>query len=334
MIEKNNTAAKPAPPAAVLDGTYHLDHDLARQTANGAPDPQLTTGNITWWAFRSSCTSTGCVATGTRLDGNNHQVAQTPADTGVLHFTDGHWQSAPVQRQVPYQRCLGADGKSVVAGADTEMLTHSFEPQPDGTLRGVQTDTVLTNECGYQGKVWQTPLVATRVGDVPAGVAVADPATVTAAPAPSSPSPGGCGCHSGLRRRLQLRLRPGKADGQRQPNNRRRQLRDTLVGGSFLVHIRGMRRHRGWSRRQQPAGTLRFHDRLPVPRRKLADHALSAAGRAVFHWNRLRDKHHRLFVTATGRRHAARRFDGNAYHQRVRQPRHRVQDPHGCDPDR
>ena len=71
----------------------------------------------------------------------------------------------------------------------TEMVTWSLEPQPDGTLRGVATDTVLTNECGSEGAVSQVPFVATRVGDVPPSVTVADPATVPAAPATSSPIP-------------------------------------------------------------------------------------------------------------------------------------------------
>jgi serine/threonine-protein kinase len=55
-------------------------------------------------------------------------------------------------------------------------MSLSFEPQPDGTLRGVMTQTMVTNECGDQGKVYQTPMVATREGDVPPGVVLADPA--------------------------------------------------------------------------------------------------------------------------------------------------------------
>jgi serine/threonine-protein kinase len=52
----------------------------------------------------------------------------------------------------------------------------SYQPQPDGTLRGVGTTIVLTNECGHQGSVYKTPVVATRIGDVPPSVVVADPA--------------------------------------------------------------------------------------------------------------------------------------------------------------
>ena len=81
-----NTRVPAAPP---LDGTYRLSYDLAKQTDNGAPHPQPNI-NPVWWAFRSSCTSTGCVATGTRLDDNNHQATSSnPIHTTELHFVDG-----------------------------------------------------------------------------------------------------------------------------------------------------------------------------------------------------------------------------------------------------
>jgi len=64
-----------------------------------------------------------------------------------------------------------------------------LEPQPDGTLRGVQTETVLTNECGNQGTVYQTPIVASRTGDVPGSVTMADPALFAAPLAPPTNSP-------------------------------------------------------------------------------------------------------------------------------------------------
>jgi serine/threonine protein kinase, bacterial len=180
--------AAPARPAALLDGTYRFDYDYEKQTINGAPYAIHTTDNTGWWAFRSSCGSTGCVASATQLDTNNHQVARTPAQSADYRFIDGHWQSAPVQRQLAQPRCLGANGQ-VVAGANTVMLTWSFEPQPDGTLRGVKTGTALTNECGLQGQVALAPVVATRVGDVPTGVTLADPATVTIAPSTSTAVP-------------------------------------------------------------------------------------------------------------------------------------------------
>jgi serine/threonine protein kinase, bacterial len=186
-----NTASAPAPsapprPPALLDGTYRFDYDYEKQTINGAPYAVHTSDTTSWWAFHSSCGSAGCVATATQLDTKNPQVAHTPAQSADYRFVDGHWQSAPVQRQLDQPRCLGADGQ-VVAGANTVMLTWSIEPQPDGTLRGMKSGTALTNECGLQGQVALAPVAATHVGDVPTGVAIADPATVTIAP--SSPAP-------------------------------------------------------------------------------------------------------------------------------------------------
>jgi len=188
-----NTTAAPAakpppPPPALLDGTYRFDYDYEKQTINGAPYAVHTTDTTGWWAFHSSCSSTGCVATATQLDTNNPQVARTPAASAEYRFVDGHWQSAPSQRQLAQPRCLGADGQ-VVAGANTVILTWSLEPQPDGTLRGEKTGTALTNECGLQGQVAVAPVVVTRTGDVPSGVTVADPAKVTIAPSTSTAAP-------------------------------------------------------------------------------------------------------------------------------------------------
>jgi serine/threonine protein kinase, bacterial len=174
------TSTPPRPPA-MLDGTYRFDYDYEKQTINGAPYAIHTSDTASWWAFRSSCGPTGCVATATQLDTKNPQVAHNPAESASYRFVDGHWQSAPVQRQLDQPRCLGP-GNQVVAGANTVILSWSMEPQPDGTLRGMKTGTALTNECGVQGQVALAPVVATHVGDVPAGVTVADPAAVTIAP--------------------------------------------------------------------------------------------------------------------------------------------------------
>jgi serine/threonine protein kinase, bacterial len=181
----------PPPPAAVLDGTYRRDFDNTKETVLGAPVPldgPSNAPNTTWWAYRSACTTNGCVATGTQLDKNNRQVAVTPAVTTVLHFAGGQWQLSE-QEQVPLDKCLGADGKSVITGTDTEQLVLSMRPQPGGTLQGVLTTTFLTNNCGVQGTVGQLPFVATRIADVPPGVAVADPAKITASPTTGTPAP-------------------------------------------------------------------------------------------------------------------------------------------------
>jgi len=191
ITRKDNSTTAPVAAAPSLDGIYRIDIDLAKQMVMGAPnppDPPDSPGIVTsWGAYRSSCTSKGCVATGTALDEHNHQQAQTPPVTSQLHFVDGHWQREPDQYQAPYDHCLLADAKSAGKGQDTEQMTWSAEPQPDGTLRGVRTNTVLTNECSIAGAIRQQPIVLTRVGDVPPTVTVADPATVS--PNHSAPAP-------------------------------------------------------------------------------------------------------------------------------------------------
>jgi serine/threonine protein kinase, bacterial len=179
--------SSPAAAKPVLDGAYRLDYDRAKQSSNGViPNNGAQTS---WWAFLSACTSTGCAATGTKLDNVNHQASKTTGtgNTGVLHFVDGHWQSAP--REVQTQ-CREAHRTQTSTQAET--VVWSLTPQPDGTLRGVQTQTVRSNECGAQGAMLRIPVLATRVGDVPPGVAVADPAQAsanTAVPATASSAP-------------------------------------------------------------------------------------------------------------------------------------------------
>ncbi len=194
VMPKNNAASAPTAPAAVLDGTYRIDFDWAKRTNNGAPSgPSYRhSDNPSWSAYRSMCKSTRCVATQVQLDPHNQQVALTPSSTSVLHFADGHWQKVPTPIQVDQDHCLGADGK-VGPGADTEVSTSSLQPQTDGTLRGVRTLTVITNECGNQGMVIQIPFVAARTGDAPRAVTLPDPAAALDAPATTTPGPPGGG---------------------------------------------------------------------------------------------------------------------------------------------
>jgi serine/threonine-protein kinase len=180
----------PSLPGAILDGTYRLVYDTTKRTDNGAPvSSQTEPDNSSWWAYRSLCkSSTGCIAAGTKLDPRNPEVMLTPTFADVLSFADGHWQERPPRFQNDEPKCLGDDGK-VVAGTETMVPAMSMEPQTDGTLRGISTTTVVTNECGNQGKVVQIPFVANRTGDRPMGVSVADPAGVAASPSTSAPAP-------------------------------------------------------------------------------------------------------------------------------------------------
>jgi hypothetical protein len=151
----------------VLDGTYRLDFDLQDQTINGTVTG-LSAAVSEWWAFRSVCTPTGCAAAGSKLAESNQQ--EGTGTTSVLHYADGHWQGS-LTLQAPMD-CQ----KTNQPGSDDETRLWSWDPQPDGTLKGLQIGTILSDGCGTQGTVYRTPFVAKRTGDVAPSVIVADPA--------------------------------------------------------------------------------------------------------------------------------------------------------------
>jgi serine/threonine-protein kinase len=164
------SASRPAIAGPVLDGTYRVDYNYANTTVNGVPHPEAD--RTVWWAFRSSCTATGCVATGALLDRANHQVAAgTPS---VLQFNNGHWQDVPKPVRIP---CAGTGpNPQGIRDQNTTTSSWSWEPQSDGRLKGVSNTEVRSNECGLGGVSAVTPLAATRIGDVPPAVVLADPA--------------------------------------------------------------------------------------------------------------------------------------------------------------
>lgn len=181
------TSSAPAvpPPGQLLDGSYRLDVDREHQTYNGKPDPQPAKVS-TWWSFRSFCTSTGCAATGIILDDKDHLVASQGADNPiVLDFRDGAWQSRPETAPLA---CLGQNG---TPGKQTTTQVLSLHPQPQGSMRGVMTVTVQTNECGQIEAQIVIPAVAERTGDVSPGVTVPSLATPgTGGPAAPAATPG------------------------------------------------------------------------------------------------------------------------------------------------
>jgi serine/threonine protein kinase, bacterial len=175
-LPSTNTSAPPAA-GPVLDGAYRLDFDQAAQTVNGESTSGDEKKETQWWAFRSLCTPTRCVATATALADNNQQIPSGSSEE-VLQFADGRWQDTP--SLLNPQRCEDEYyGPEKIRGgdaADTATVSWSLEPQADGTLHGVATRTIITDGCGKLGKVYKTPIVATRVGDVPPAVVLADPA--------------------------------------------------------------------------------------------------------------------------------------------------------------
>ncbi|ETZ98427.1 putative serine/threonine-kinase pknI domain protein [Mycobacterium kansasii 824] len=139
MIQ-NNTAAKPPaaaepPPAAVLEGTYRVDIDWAKQTENGAPASSSDkTNSSSWWAFRSFCSSTGCVASGTVLDDTNHQVAATPRAQPNSILSTANGSAHPLRVNIRVSGAWAQTGKSARAprpksfrGPRSRSLTDPFE---------------------------------------------------------------------------------------------------------------------------------------------------------------------------------------------------------------
>jgi serine/threonine-protein kinase len=176
----------PKPGGPVLNGTYQLTYDRTKRTTNGVPI-RHDGSDTNWWTFRSACTTNGCAATGAMLDDTNHQVASTAdgGETDTLRFVGGYWQGAPQQERVG---CRQPNGQ--VRATQQETVAWSLAPQPDGTLRGTETETALSNECGAQGAVVRVPVVAARVGDAPAGVTLADPnQVISASTTPAHPAP-------------------------------------------------------------------------------------------------------------------------------------------------
>ena len=76
-------------------------------------------------------------------------------------------------------------GVAVAAGDRGDQVS----VEPDGTLKGLQVGTILSDGCATQGTVYRTPFVATRTGDVATSVIVADPALFAAPTAPAAPPP-------------------------------------------------------------------------------------------------------------------------------------------------
>jgi serine/threonine-protein kinase len=167
-------------PGEALDGSYRVDVNREEQTYDSTPDPQPPNVS-TWWAFRTSCTPTACVATGIMLDDKDHLSPAGGDKPLVLDFRDGAWQSRP--DKVLFA-CLGPNG---AAAKQTTTQTIRLE-QLHGALRGTMTVTVNSNECNQQGATIEIPAVAAHVGEVPTGVEVPSPPPA-APPEPASPRP-------------------------------------------------------------------------------------------------------------------------------------------------
>jgi len=172
----------------LLDGTFRVDF-APELTANNLkiPNPTLTT----WWAFRTGCRPEGCVATAVKLDDETHLKAATGTPdvaalfTKALQYVDGKWRELPPETET--RSCSSSPDVSAKYATQWTLARRA-----DGAFAGDQRTVITSNECATQGLTMTLPIVATRTGDVPQGVNVADPASVRNVPFPGllGPTPG------------------------------------------------------------------------------------------------------------------------------------------------
>lgn len=145
-----------------LDGIYRLDFDPSQRTALGEPAAQ-SGPIVAKWAFRSTCSDSGCVATATKLL-NDGKASTTQA---VLDQLDGKWVMV-----------LGEDSKCNAGGQPARVLgTWILDPKDDNTLTGNWAEITTGSDCPW---VVQMPVKVTREGDLPKDVSVVDPASIEA----------------------------------------------------------------------------------------------------------------------------------------------------------
>ncbi|WP_343709818.1 hypothetical protein [Mycobacterium sp.] len=160
-----------------IDGTYRVDRyrgeGITRMPDGkvSAPTPKYSTVETEWWGFQSACPPPSCIAVGTRLDNTTHtQVAARLAPDLAenkkmqsFRLVNGQWVSDPPYR-VPQDCAAGLPGHNVW------RFSMELMQRPDGTLRGQESDLIESSECGAAGTVVTTPIVATRIGDLPGGL--------------------------------------------------------------------------------------------------------------------------------------------------------------------
>jgi hypothetical protein len=167
--------AAPVVHGQVLDGVYEIASDNEHRTVNAVPRPGV---DITrYWAFRSLCTQTGCVATAAEVDDISHQTPYADHDHSTWRWHDGSWQEELDHNTIP---C----GSASDAPAATQTMMRTLAPQPDGTLKGTETDAVDNDSPCGAGAVMNFSITAKRIGDTPTGV-VADPADAGPPPPPT-----------------------------------------------------------------------------------------------------------------------------------------------------
>ncbi len=149
-----------------FDGLYEVQTDLTKRKVNFAPDPSNEKKPFKL-AVRSACAADNvCTATALTLGDDMKEVP----DTGLLVFDliDGRWVSV---KEVTDGSCqLNPDLRTVQA---PYFSIWNVEANDDGPMTGNGL-YVGANECM---NISDIPATFTRTGDVPADVAVPDPAT-------------------------------------------------------------------------------------------------------------------------------------------------------------
>jgi hypothetical protein len=147
----------------VLDGTYRMDLDGNHLSVNGKPVHAPPAPSM--FAFRSECSHSGCVATGTLLqDKDIHHAANF---TVILDYVRGDWRMVTVNS-------FPCDDGSTTDG----ILAWVLKPGPNGSLAGIYYGAHAGGaDCAA---VLHAPMTLTRVGDVDPAVPVADPHAVPA----------------------------------------------------------------------------------------------------------------------------------------------------------
>jgi hypothetical protein len=151
--------SQPMHPAALLSGAYRLDFDAKQQIANGEPTPYDPFSR--WFAFRSTCTATGCIATGSRLKDDDPGELADPPFSVVLDYVGGEWVTT-----FPAQEPCGDKDTPV-------LVSWALKPGDDASLAGTRIESSVTPGCAYNTQI---PITATRLGDVASSITVADPA--------------------------------------------------------------------------------------------------------------------------------------------------------------
>jgi hypothetical protein len=177
-VRPSETRSASTKPPAALNGDYRLDFDAKQQLANGLPKPYDRFSR--WFAFRSTCTAKGCIATGSRLRDNDLRQLAAPPFSVVLDYVDGEWVTT-----FPAVETCG-DGDTPV------LVSWALRPGDDKTLAGTRIESSVTPGCAYNTQI---PASVHRLGDTDSAIAVADPAAQ--APLKRSPPSALSGHYSG-----------------------------------------------------------------------------------------------------------------------------------------